>query len=112
MSSATIESTKIDSNIKAKIQKWLDGSVDKETKDLILKLINDKKDDELTDSFYKDLEFGTGGLRGLMGPGTNRMNRYTIGMATQGLCNYLKKSFPGELLKVAIAHDSRNNSDF
>jgi phosphoglucomutase len=65
----------------------------------------------LVDSFYKDLEFGTGGMRGIMGPGTNRMNIYMIAMATQGLCNYIRKKFPGDRkLKVAIAHDSRNNS--
>jgi phosphoglucomutase len=63
----------------------------------------------LIDSFYKDLEFGTGGLRGVMGVGSNCMNRYTIGAATQGLANYLKKSFTGKI-KVAIAYDSRNNS--
>src|ERR1700751_5212438 len=111
MTSATIGSSKIDATTKQKIQKWLDGSIDQETKNAINQLIKENKEDELNDSFYKDLEFGTGGLRGLMGPGTNRMNKYTIGMATQGLCNYLKKSFPGEQLKVAIAHDSRNNSD-
>ncbi len=66
---------------------------------------------ELADSFYQNLEFGTGGLRGIMGVGTNRMNKYTVGMATQGYANYLKRSFPGEV-KVAIAHDSRNNSRF
>jgi phosphoglucomutase len=65
---------------------------------------------ELTESFYKDLEFGTGGLRGIMGVGTNRMNIYTVGMATQGLSNYLKKNFAGEEIRVAIGHDSRNNS--
>src|SRR5690606_38190249 len=59
---------------------------------------------------YKDLEFGTGGLRGIMGPGTNRMNRYTIGRATQGLANYLLKTYPEETIKVAVAYDSRNNS--
>jgi phosphoglucomutase len=67
---------------------------------------------ELADAFYRNLEFGTGGLRGIMGVGTNRMNKYTIGMATQGYANYLKKSFPGEEVRVAIAHDSRNNSRF
>ncbi len=65
---------------------------------------------ELIESFYKDLEFGTGGLRGIMGVGTNRMNIYTVGMATQGLCNYLKQQFVIKKIKVAIAHDSRNNS--
>ena len=69
---------------------------------------NDSK--ELTESFYKDLEFGTGGLRGIMGVGTNRMNVYTVGMATQGLSNYLKKAFPDEPIRVAVGHDSRNNS--
>jgi phosphoglucomutase len=105
------ESGKIDAATKAKINTWLQGDFDQESKDSIKKLISENKEDELIDSFYKELEFGTGGLRGLMGVGTNRMNKYTIGMATQGLCNYLKKSFPGEQLKVAIAHDSRNNSD-
>jgi phosphoglucomutase len=67
---------------------------------------------EVIDSFYKDLEFGTGGLRGIMGAGSNCMNKYTVGVATQGLCNYLLKSFPGKPVKVAIAHDSRNNSAY
>lgn len=102
-------SEKIDNATKDKINTWLQGDYDKETKDAIYKLMETNQD-ELLESFYKDLEFGTGGLRGLMGVGTNRMNKYTIGMATQGLANYLKKSFPGEQLKVAIAHDSRNNS--
>ncbi len=66
--------------------------------------------DPLADAFYKDLDFGTGGLRGVMGAGTNRVNKYTLGAATQGLANYLKKQFPGEQVSVAIAHDSRNNS--
>jgi phosphoglucomutase len=111
MESVIKESDKLDSAIQAKINTWLQGNFDSETKDLIKDLIAKNKKEELIDSFYKDLEFGTGGLRGLMGVGTNRMNKYTIGMATQGLCNYLKKSFPNEQLKVAIAHDSRNNSD-
>jgi phosphoglucomutase len=66
----------------------------------------------LTDAFYRNLEFGTGGLRGIMGAGSNRINKYTIGTATQGLSNYLLKKYPGEQIKVAIAHDSRNNSDY
>lgn len=92
------------------IEKWLSGNYDVATKNEIKKLIEDKNTEELTNSFYKDLEFGTGGLRGIMGVGTNKMNKYTIAAATQGLSNYLKKSFPGEQLKVAIAFDSRNNS--
>jgi phosphoglucomutase len=90
-----------------KINEWLSGNYDDATKNEIKRL---QKDDanELEDSFYKDLEFGTGGLRGIMGVGTNRMNTYTVGMATQGYANYLKQCFDN--VKVAVAHDSRNNS--
>ncbi len=92
-----------------KAQMWLDGHYDEATKKQVKYLIdNDRK--ELVESFYKDLEFGTGGLRGIMGVGTNRMNIYTVGAATQGLANYLKKNFAGEQIRVAIGHDSRNNS--
>lgn len=91
-----------------KAQKWTSDAFDAETRTQVQDLI-DSNPEELTECFYKDLEFGTGGLRGLMGVGTNRMNIYTVGMATQGLANYLKKSFDGEI-SVAIAHDSRNNS--
>jgi phosphoglucomutase len=90
---------------------WLKGNYDAAVKQQIQKLLDDEAYTELTDSFYRDLEFGTGGLRGIMGPGSNRVNKYTIGTATQGLANYLKKTYPGENIKVAIAHDSRNNSD-
>ncbi len=101
--------TNLDQIVLEKAQKWLTGNYDEKTKQQVKYLIdNDKK--ELTESFYKDLEFGTGGLRGIMGVGTNRMNIYTVGMATQGLANYLKKAFPNEKIKVAIGHDSRNNS--
>ncbi|EOR96220.1 Phosphoglucomutase [Arcticibacter svalbardensis MN12-7] len=95
-----------------KINEWLQGSYDNETKQQIQTLLDEKSFTELTDSFYKDLEFGTGGLRGLMGPGSNRINKYTIGSATQGLANFLKKTYPEEQIKVAIAHDCRNNSAF
>ena len=99
----------LDPQILAKAQQWLDGNYDAETKAQVKYLIeNDPK--ELVESFYKDLEFGTGGLRGIMGVGSNRMNVYTVGMATQGLANYLKKNFEGEQIRVAIGHDSRNNS--
>jgi len=92
-----------------KARMWLDGHYDEATKKQVKYLIdNDMK--ELVESFYKDLEFGTGGLRGIMGVGTNRMNIYTVGAATQGLANYLKKNFAGEQIRVAIGHDSRNNS--
>ncbi|HVW97994.1 MAG TPA: phospho-sugar mutase [Mucilaginibacter sp.] len=90
---------------------WLQGSYDADVKQEIQNLLDSKAYTELTDSFYRDLEFGTGGLRGTMGPGTNRINKYTIGAATQGLANYLKKTYPGEKVKVAIAHDSRNNAE-
>lgn len=99
----------LEQQVLAKAQLWLDGNYDAETKKQVKWLMdNDRK--ELVESFYKDLEFGTGGLRGIMGAGTNRMNVYTVGAATQGLANYLKKNFAGEKIRVAIGHDSRNNS--
>jgi phosphoglucomutase len=97
--------------IQAKVSSWLNGSFDQAVKDEIISL-QKAGPAEIADAFYKNLEFGTGGLRGLMGVGTNRMNKYTVGMATQGYANYLKKSFPSEEVRVAIAHDSRNNSRF
>jgi phosphoglucomutase len=100
----------MDTAIQAKIDTWLSGNFDQDTKDEIKKLARENPD-ELADGFYRNLEFGTGGLRGLMGVGTNRMNKYTVGMATQGYANYLKQCFPGGV-SVAIAHDSRNNSRF
>ncbi|TMI75481.1 MAG: phospho-sugar mutase [Bacteroidetes bacterium] len=101
----------MDAAIQEKIDKWLNGNFDQPVKDEIKKLARENPD-ELADAFYRNLEFGTGGLRGIMGVGTNRMNKYTVGMATQGYANYLKQSFPGQQVKVAIAHDSRNNSRF
>lgn len=99
--------------VTAKAQKWLTSQkVDQDTKTIIEKMLADTDQTELTECFYKDLEFGTGGLRGLMGTGSNRMNKYTVGMATQGLANYLNQTFAGEEISVAIAHDSRNNSRF
>lgn len=99
--------------VEQKIQQWLHGSYDEATKAQIRTWIDQQADSELVDAFYKDLTFGTGGLRGVMGVGSNRMNRYTVGMATQGIAQYLRTSFPNESLKVAIAHDSRNqSSDF
>jgi phosphoglucomutase len=97
--------------IQEKINTWLNGNFDQATKDEMLKL-QKVNPDELADAFYRNLEFGTGGLRGVMGVGTNRMNKFTVGMATQGYANYLKKSFHGKEVRVAIAHDSRNNSRF
>ncbi len=101
----------LDPAVQQKIDHWLEGNYDEETKTAIQQKLDDEKFDELTDAFYKDLEFGTGGLRGIMGIGSNRVNKYTFGMATQGLSNFLKKQYPEEEIKVAIAHDCRNNSD-
>lgn len=94
------------------INEWLTGNYDQKTKEEIQDLLNKEAYTELTDSFYRSLEFGTGGLRGIMGPGSNRINKYTIGTATQGLANYLNIKYSGENIKVAIAHDSRNSSDY
>jgi phosphoglucomutase len=94
------------------INEWLSGNYDDTTKKDIQSLLDNEAYTELTDSFYRSLEFGTGGLRGIMGPGSNRINKYTIGTATQGLANYLNNKYPGGKIKVAIAHDSRNNSDY
>ena len=99
----------LDPQVLAKAQAWLDGKYDETTKEQV-RLLIENNPNELVESFYKDLEFGTGGLRGIMGVGTNRMNIYTVGAATQGLANYLKLNFAGEQIKVAISHDSRNNS--
>ena len=101
----------MDAAIQANVSTWLNGNYDQHTKDQILAL-QTSNPDELADAFYRNLEFGTGGLRGLMGVGTNRVNKYTIGMATQGFSNYLKKTYPDSSIQIAIAHDSRNNSRF
>lgn len=98
-------------DIQKKVDQWLSGNYDENTKTLIRELQN-TDENELVDAFYKELEFGTGGLRGVMGVGTNRINQYTIGMATQGFANYLLQSFQSQQIRVAIAHDSRNNSRF
>jgi len=101
----------MDAAIQEKVDLWLKGNYDQATKDEITRLQKESPN-ELIESFYRSLEFGTGGLRGIMGVGTNRMNKYTVGMATQGFANYLKASFPKQEVRVAIAHDSRNNSRF
>ncbi len=95
--------------IQANVQKWLDGNFEPSIKEEIKKLQQDHPD-ELADSFYRNLEFGTGGLRGIMGIGTNRMNKYTVGMATQGYANYLNNSFGKGNVKCVVGHDCRNNS--
>ncbi len=101
----------MDNVIQEKVNQWLTGNYDQETKDAIIKM-QAENPSELAEGFYQSLEFGTGGLRGIMGVGTNRMNKYTVGMATQGYANYLKICYPNDVVKVAIAHDSRNNSRF
>ena len=101
----------MDAAIESKVNTWLTGNFDADTKNEITRLQNENPN-ELTESFYRNLEFGTGGLRGIMGVGTNRMNKYTVGMATQGFANYLRKTYGDAEIKVSIAHDSRNNSRF
>lgn len=101
----------IEANARATAQAWIaEPAVDQQTKQAINKLLADSNPKLLIDSFYKNLEFGTGGLRGIMGVGSNCINKYTIGSATQGLSNYLKKTLPGKDLKVVVGYDSRNNS--
>ncbi len=102
----------IDPHIQEKAHQWLNSNLKEEEKDEIRRMLESEDSTQIVDAFYKDLEFGTGGLRGIMGIGSNRINRYTIGMATQGLANYLLKTFPAQDIKVAIAYDSRNNSSF
>lgn len=105
-----IENLNIDASAKTNVATWLSGSYDEETKQAIREMIENNPN-ELNESFYRNLEFGTGGLRGIMGVGTNRMNKYTVAMATQGLANYVKKCFPGaNPIKAAVSHDSRNHS--
>lgn len=107
-----MEKKKIDPKVLEAANSWLEGNYDDETKEAIRNLMANNTD-ELADSFYRSLEFGTGGLRGIIGAGTNRMNKYTVGMATQGMANYIKKAFPGEKeYRAAIAFDNRNKSDF
>ena len=102
----------IDPKITERAERWLSSNIDEESKQAIRQMMENDPN-ELVESFYCDLEFGTGGLRGIMGVGTNRMNKYTVGMATQGLANYLKKVYSsGEEIRVAIAHDPRNNSSY
>ncbi len=99
--------------VKNKAKIWLQENIDPEIKEEVKELLKPENEKELIEAFYKDLEFGTGGLRGIMGAGTNRMNKYTVGTAAQGFANYLKKNFSEKnQIKVAIAHDCRNNSRF
>ncbi|MBQ1853561.1 MAG: phospho-sugar mutase, partial [Prevotella sp.] len=91
-------------------RKWLSPSFDEATREAVQAMLDNDDKTELIDAFYRDLEFGTGGLRGIMGAGTNRMNVYIVGMATQGFANYILKAFPGRSdLAVVVGHDCRNN---
>lgn len=99
----------VDAQITEKATEWLSEKFDEQTRNQVKDLM-ENNEKELVECFYKNLEFGTGGMRGIMGVGTNRMNVYTVGMATQGLANYLNKTFAGQEIKVAVSHDSRNNS--
>src|SRR5690554_1397068 len=101
--------TQIEPDLLERINTWLTPTFDKDTQDNIKNLIANNPT-ELKESFYKNLEFGTGGMRGIMGVGTNRINKYTLGKNTQGLSNYLHQSFPNDSIKVAIAYDCRHNS--
>lgn len=108
-----MEKSEILKQAKAKAENWLSEAYDSKTRESVKQMLNSSDSTELTDSFYNDLEFGTGGLRGIMGVGTNRMNIYTVGAATQGFANYINKMFPGDQQKsVCIGHDCRNNSRY
>ena len=106
-----MEHTELLEQVRKKAQVWLGSEYDEETRNEVQALLDKEDPTDLIEAFYKDLEFGTGGLRGIMGVGSNRMNIYTVGAATQGLSNYLKKEFAElEQIKVVIGHDCRNNS--
>jgi len=93
----------------ARAKEWLSPAFDEETRKEVQAMLDNADKTDLIDAFYRDLEFGTGGLRGIMGAGTNRMNKYIVGMATQGFANYIKKAFPGKQCSVVVGHDCRNN---
>ncbi|MDV3805206.1 phosphoglucomutase [Elizabethkingia anophelis] len=102
----------LEKELDKRVQSWLLGNYDDETKQEISEMLESGRLTELTDAFYRDLDFGTGGLRGVVGVGTNRMNRYTVGIATQGFANYLNKKYKGQAVKIAIAYDNRNSSKY
>ena len=101
----------LEPNVLKKVNEWLNGNYDAATKAEIQQLLDTNATEQLTDAFYKDLEFGTGGLRGIMGVGSNRVNKYTLGAATQGFSNFLNNKYPNQDISVVVAHDSRNDSD-
>ena len=104
-----MENQELIAQCSAEAQKWLDSPIyDAETKQAVKAMLEAEDKTALIDAFYRSLEFGTGGLRGIMGPGTNRMNKYIVGMATQGFANYLLKAFPEQEISVVVGHDCRN----
>ena len=104
-----MENQELIAQCSAEAQKWLDSPIyDAETKKAVKAMLDAEDKTALIDAFYRSLEFGTGGLRGIMGPGTNRMNKYIVGMATQGFANYLLKAFPDQQVSVVVGHDCRN----
>ncbi len=106
-----MENDELLKSVTAKAQVWLGAGYDEETRAEVQRMLDAEDKTELIESFYRDLEFGTGGLRGIMGAGCNRMNKYTVASATQGLANYLKEAFADlPEIKVAVGHDVRNNS--
>ena len=105
-----MENTEIVKKARAKAEMWLNEAYDKQTREEVKRMLESNDPTELIDSFYNDLEFGTGGLRGIMGAGSNRMNTYTVGAATQGFANYINKMFPNEEKSVCIGHDCRHHS--
>ena len=106
-----MQDEKLLQEVTARAQKWLGAGYDTATREQVQAMLDADDKTELIESFYRDLEFGTGGLRGIMGAGSNRMNIYTVGSATQGLANYLKENFKDlEQIKVIVGHDVRNNS--
>src|SRR5690606_10784849 len=100
----------IDNETGNRSQQWLGTEYDDDTVAQVQKLVDNNEETELIDAFYRELEFGTGGLRVIIGVGSNRINKYTIGKATQGLANDLKKQFPNHAINVAVSYDCRNNS--
>ena len=105
-----MENQELIKQVTEKAQQWLGSAYDAETQAEVKRMLESEDKTELIECFYKDLEFGTGGLRGIMGAGSNRMNIYTVGAATQGLANYLNKNFAGQPISVVVGHDCRNNS--
>ena len=108
-SKKNMENKELIAQCEARARQWLTPSFDEETRNAVQAMLDNEDKSELIDSFYRDLEFGTGGLRGIMGAGTNRMNKYIVGMATQGFANYILKAFPGKKCSVVVGHDCRNN---